>query len=398
MIKRLELTNFRNYISLSLDLPPGLIILQGDNAQGKTNFLEAIYLLATTRSPFSKTDQEFVNWLAQDSPLPFAKIAGVIEGQDGSTRIELVIAGEPSPSGVRYRKKAFINGVPKRLIDILGRLCCVLFSPSDIEIVSGPPEGRRRFLDIALCQVDSKYCQALALYNKVVERRNHLLKRAQEEGFNEEEFLFWDESLVKYGSIVTKTRWEALETMAPEVRKTHMALTEAEESLQVLYICSALGEVISDPGLANPPSLEEIEKAMAQRLAQARSKDLDQGVTTIGPHRDDVRFLLNGRDISTYGSRGQQRSAAFSLRLAEMTFIEKASGESPLLLLDEVLSELDQKRRERLTEIVSQAPQAIITTLEWGGFRKEFLAKAHLFTVTQGNVRAVSLSSIPTAA
>jgi DNA replication and repair protein RecF len=159
-----------------------------------------------------------------------------------------------------------------------------------------------------------------------------------------------------------------------------------------------LGEVISDLGLANPPSLEEIEKAMAQRLAQARNKDLDQGVTTIGPHRDDVRFLLNGRDISAYGSRGQQRSAAFSLRLAEMTFIEKASGESPLLLLDEVLSELDQKRRERLTEIVSQAPQAIITTLEWGGFRKEFLAKAHLFTVTQGNVRAVSLSSIPTAA
>ncbi len=398
MIKRIELTNFRNYISLSLDLPPGLIILQGDNAQGKTNFLEAIYLLATTRSPFSKTDQEFVNWLVQDSPLPFAKIAGVIESEGGGTRIELVIAGEPSASGVRYRKKAFINGVPKRLIDVLGRLCCVLFSPSDIEIVSGPPEGRRRFLDIALCQVDSKYCQALALYNKVVERRNHLLKKAQEEGFNEEEFLFWDESLVKYGSLVTKTRWEALGAMAPEVKKTHMALTEEEESLQVLYICSAIGEVISDLSLANPPPLEEIEKAMAQKLLQAREKDLDQGVTTIGPHRDDVRFLLNGRDISTYGSRGQQRSAAFSLRLAEMAFIEKARGESPLLLLDEVLSELDQKRRDRLTEIVSQAPQAIITTLEWGGFRKEFLEKAHLFNVTQGKVRAVSLSSIPTAA
>jgi len=398
MIKRLELTNFRNYISLSLDLPPGLIILQGDNAQGKTNFLEAIYLLATTRSPFSKTDQEFVNWLAQDSPIPFAKIAGVIEGKGEETRLELVIAGEPGPLGVRYRKKAFINGVPKRLIDIIGRLCCVLFSPSDVEIVSGPPEGRRRFLDIALCQVDLTYCQALALYNKVVERRNHLLKKAQEEGFNEEEFLFWDESLVKYGSVVTKMRWEALGTMAQEVRKTHMALTEAEESLQVLYICSAVGEVISEPGLANPPPPEEIEKAMAQRLVQVRGKDLDQGVTTIGPHRDDVRFLLNGRDISTYGSRGQQRSAAFSLRLAEMAFIEKASGESPLLLLDEVLSELDQKRRDRLTEIVSQAPQAIITTLEWGGFRKEFLEKAHLFTVNQGNVKAVSLSSIPTAA
>jgi len=398
MIKRIELTNFRNYISLSLDLPPGLTILQGDNAQGKTNFLEAIYLLATTRSPFSKTDQEFVNWLVQDSPLPFAKIAGVIESEGGGTRIELVIAGEPSASGVRYRKKVFINGVPKRLIDVLGRLRCVLFSPSDIEIVSGPPEGRRRFLDIALCQVDLKYCQALALYNKVVERRNHLLKKAQEEGFNEEEFLFWDESLVKYGSIVTKTRWEALRAMAPEIKKTHMALTEEEESLQVLYICSAIGEVISDLSLANPPPLEEIEKAMAQKLLQARAKDLDQGVTTIGPHRDDVRFLLNGRDISAYGSRGQQRSAAFSLRLAEMSFIEKVSGESPLLLLDEVLSELDQKRRDRLTEIVSQAPQAVITTLDWGGFRKEFLERANLFTVTQGNVKAVSLSSIPTAA
>lgn len=391
MIKRIELTNFRNYIHLSLDLPPGLIILQGDNAQGKTNFLEAIYLLATTRSPFSRTDHEFVNWIAQESPLPFARITGVITGNSGETRLELIIAGEPTPSGVRYRKKVLINGVQKKLMDLLGHLRCVLFSPQDIEIIAGPPEGRRRFLDIALCQVDLKYCQALALYNKIVERRNHLLKKAQEEGFKEEEFLFWDENLVRYGSFVTRVRWEALGLMAPEIKENHLALTDGEETLQPVYISSSLGQAISGLNLLSPLPLEEIEKAMSRRLMEAREKDLDHGATTIGPHRDDIRFLLNGRDISAYGSRGQQRSAAFSLRLAEMAFIEKKSGESPLLLLDEVLSELDQKRRDRLAEIVSRVPQAIITTLDWEGFRKEFLRKARLLTVSQGYIREASL-------
>ncbi len=391
MIKRIELTNFRNYIHLSLDLPPGLIILQGDNAQGKTNFLEAIYLLATTRSPFSRTDHEFVNWIAQESPLPFARITGVITGNSGETRLELIIAGEPTPSGVRYRKKVLINGVQKRLMDLLGHLRCVLFSPQDIEIIAGPPEGRRRFLDIALCQVDLKYCQALALYNKIVERRNHLLKKAQEEGFKEEEFLFWDENLVRYGSFVTRVRWEALGLMAPEIKENHLALTDGEETLQPVYISSSLGQAITGLNLLSPLPLEEIEKAMSRRLMEAREKDLDHGATTIGPHRDDIRFLLNGRDISAYGSRGQQRSAAFSLRLAEMAFIEKKSGESPLLLLDEVLSELDQKRRDRLAEIVSRVPQAIITTLDWEGFRKEFLRKARLLTVSQGYIREASL-------
>ncbi len=394
MIKRIELTNFRNYISLSLDLPPGLTILQGDNAQGKTNFLEAIYLLATTRSPFSRTEQEFVNWLVQDDPLPFARVAGIVLGKEGETRLELVITGEPGPSGVRYRKKALIDGVPRRLMDLLGHLRCVFFSPQDVEIVAGSPEGRRRFLDIALCQVDLKYCQALALYNKIVERRNRLLKKAQEEGFREDEFAFWDENLVKYGSFVTRTRWEALGFMAPELRENHLALTEGEETLQTLYISSAVGEAITGMSLSSPPPLEEIEKVMAGRLLEAREKDLNQGVTTIGPHRDDVRFLLNGRDISAYGSRGQQRSAAFSLRLAEMAFIERKSGESPLLLLDEVLSELDQKRRDRLAELVSRAPQAIITTLEWEGFRREFLEKAYLLTVSQGVVRELTFSAL----
>ncbi len=395
MIKRIELTNFRNYISLSLDLPPGIIILQGGNAQGKTNFLEAIYLLATTRSPFSRTDHEFVNWFAQENPLPFARIAGVIASSEGETRLELVIAGEPGPSGVRYRKKALIDGIPRRLMDILGHLRCVLFSPRDVEIVAGSPEGRRRFLDIALCQVDLKYCHALALYNKIVERRNHLLKKAREEGFREEEFAFWDENLVRYGSIVTRTRWEALGFMAPEIRENHLALTEGEETIQTIYISSATGEAITGLSLSSPPPLEDIERALARRLAEAREKDLDQGATTIGPHRDDVKLLLNGRDISAYGSRGQQRSAAFSLRLAEMAFIEEKSGESPLLLLDEVLSELDQKRRDRLAELVSRVPQAIITTLEWEGFRREFLERACLLTVSQGTVREFALSSIP---
>lgn len=389
MMKRIELTNFRNYLSLSLDMPPGIIILQGDNAQGKTNFLEAIYLLATTRSPFSRTDEEFVNWLVQESPLPFARIAGVVSGSEGETRLELIIVGEHGPSGSRYRKKALINGVPKRLMDLLGHFKCVLFSPQDVEIIAGSPEGRRRFMDIALCQVDLKYCQALALYNKIVERRNHLLKKAQEEGFKEEEFLFWDENLVKYGSLVTRARWEALELMAPEIRENHLLLTDGEEILQPVYLSSAMGEAITGLSLLSLPSLQEIEKVFARRLAEAREKDLDQGITTIGPHRDDVKFLLNGRDLSAYGSRGQQRSAAFSLRLAEKAFIEKKSRESPLLLLDEVLSELDQKRRDRLAEIVSKVPQAIITSLEWEGFRKEFLEKAHLFTVSQGVVREV---------
>jgi len=387
-IKKIDLTNFRNYNRLSLELKPGITILQGANAQGKTNFLEAIYLLATTRSPFARSDRELVNWLVLEPPLPFAKVEALVSRGEEETRLELTIVGEANSAGEwRFRKKVRINGVNKKLADLLGCLRAVLFCPRDIDIIAGAPELRRRFLDIALCQIDARYCRALSLYNRIVEQRNHLLKRAREGELREDELLFWDEGLVEQGSIVTVTRWEALGNIAHWLRRIHKELTGGQEVLQAVYIPSALDEPIPPPRLISPASVEEIKTAFKGRLQATKQKEFEQGVTLVGPHRDDVRFMLDGHDVAIYGSRGQQRSAALSLRLAEMEFITAKSGDVPVLLLDEVMSELDAGRRGQLMKLISRAHQVVITTLEWEVFRQEFLSKASLFTVTEGIIK-----------
>lgn len=391
-LKRIQLTNFRNYTALSLELSPGITVLQGANAQGKTNFLEAIYLLATARSPFSRTDQELVNWLVWDDPLPFARLEATVSTGEGDVLLELTIIGKQEQNGVkRFRKKVRINGVNKKLIDLLGNLRAVLFCPQDVEIVAGAPEMRRRFLDVALCQVDSRYCRRLSLYAKVVEQRNHLLKRALEGALKEDELVFWNDKLVEEGSFVTLARWEALGHISHWLRRIHRELTDKQEFPQVVYLASALGEAIPSARLVSPPAQAEVAEAFRKRLEEVKERELEQGVTLVGPHRDDVRFLLDGHDVAVYGSRGQQRSVALSLRLAEMEFITACSGDVPILLLDEVMAELDSKRRHRLTNLLLKVHQAIVTTTDWGVFERSFLEKVRLLTVTQGVMKEASL-------
>lgn len=390
-LKRIELTNFRNYTALSLELNPGITVLQGANAQGKTNFLEAIYLLATARSPFSRSDQELVNWLVWDDPMPFARLRALVSSQEGETSLELTIVGQQERGGKRFRKKVRINGVNRKVAELLGKLRAVLFCPQDVEMVAGAPEMRRRFLDVALCQVDNRYCRRLSLYTRVVEQRNHLLKKALEGELREEELLFWDDKLVEEGSFVSRARWEALGHISHWLRRIHRELTDKQEFPQLLYLASVLGEAIPPAHLVTPPAQAELAEAFRKRLAEVKQQELELGVTLVGPHRDDVRFLLSGHDVAVYGSRGQQRSVALSLRLAEMEFITARSGDAPVLLLDEVMAELDAKRRSCLMALLSKVHQAIITTVDWDVFERAFLGEARLLTVTQGVVKEASL-------
>ena len=390
-VKYVELTNFRNYTRLSLDLKPGVVIVQGDNAQGKTNFLEAIYLLAVGKSPFAGSDRELVNWLALGEPIPFARIEARVADGEEEHLIEVVITAEKGgPQGWRFRKRVRINGVNKKLAELPGHLRAVLFSPDDVHIVSGSPELRRRFLDIALCQVNPRYCRTLALYHKIVEGRNHLLKKATSGSLKPEELVFWDEGLIKHGTLITVARWEALASISHWLQRIHRELTGGQEIVQTAYVPSALGEPVSYARLIRSAPVDEIQKRFESRLEASRPRELEQGITLVGPHRDDVRFLLNGRDVGVFGSRGQRRSVALSLRLAEMEFISAHSGSAPVLLLDEVMSELDSWRREHLMKLVSKVQQVIITTVDWGSFERSFMRKAQLLTVHQGIVKEIS--------
>jgi len=217
------------------------------------------------------------------------------------------------------------------------------------------------------------------------------LKKALEGELREDELLFWDDKLVEEGSFITLARWETLSHISHWLRRIHRELTEKREFLQLIYIASTLGESIPTARLVNTPSQAEIADAFRRRLEELRQKELEQGVTLAGPHRDDVRFLLDGHDVAVYGSRGQQRSVALSLRLAEMEFITARSGDVPVLLLDEVMAELDAKRRSRLMALLSKVHQAIITTIDWDVFDRDFLKGARLLTVTQGMVREASI-------
>ncbi|HID86933.1 MAG TPA: DNA replication/repair protein RecF [Anaerolineae bacterium] len=389
-LKHLSLTNFRNYLHLELSLPPGLILLQGDNAQGKTNLLEAIYLLATSRSPHAQADRQMIHWKAEEEPMPFARLVARVQRADALRQIEIVLVKTPLSDGThRLQKRIRVDGLRRRAMDLMGEVNVVLFSPQDITLVAGPPGLRRRYLDATLCQLDPRYCQALSQYNRILTQRNHLLRLIREGRAGLDELTFWDDGLVEQGSYLIARRQEMLGKLDGLVRAVHLEVTGGEEELHLSYVPSFVrdkgGQGTQLP-LQPQPQEEELRTPFRAHLQGRRREEIARGMTLVGPHRDDLRFTVGGVDMGVYGSRGQQRTLVLSLKLAEAELMEAEVGEQPILLLDDLLSELDGARRRYLTQRLDRHEQAILTTTDLGDYEEAFLARVLLLRVHGGKI------------
>lgn len=384
-LRRLTLTNFRNYQALKLEFPRPLTLLQGPNAQGKTNLLEAIYFLATSRSPQARLDRQMISWAMEDDPLPFARLVAELDKGGRTTRLELTLAPAETANGaLRFGKQIRINGVPRRAIDLVGEMKVVLFLPQDIDLVAGSPSGRRRYLDVALCQIDRAYCRQLSRYNQVLPRRNRVLRQLGERGGDREQLAFWDEKLAGHAGLIIACRQRSVQSLALHVREKHAELTGGSEDLGLSYLPSFM----PDGDSADRLTEEDIGVAYLARLRATRDREIAAGVTLIGPHRDDLGFSVGGRDLCDYGSRGQQRTAAMALKLAEMQLMVEETGEQPILLLDDVMSELDGHRRQYLAGLLTQVPQAIVTTTDLEDYSPEFLEQVTLWHAMGGSLHS----------
>jgi DNA replication and repair protein RecF len=395
IVKHLSLTNFRLYARLELDLPRGLVVVQGDNAQGKTSLLEAVYFLATAHSPHTNADRQVIRWGAEeDGPFPFVSLKANIERNDGAHLLEMALQkGELN----RLRKDIRIDRASKRGVDLVGMLSVVLFLPGDVETVSGSPLLRREFLDGALSQVDADYVRALDAYTRALSQRNALLKQAQDRALDPDEIAILDEQLIPAGVAIALRRRKAVAELSRLAAPIHRELSNGMEYLEVIYrpnFDPALPPAQSEPyqiGLddSRPPNgFDDVDlrAAFGAALADRRREEIARGMTLIGPHRDEMRFVANGMDLGDFGSRGQQRTAVLAFKLAQVAWMRERTREEPVLLLDEVLAELDPHRRRCLLARIGQSDQTIVTTTDVNRFENDFLREARVLNVRAGVV------------
>ncbi len=405
-IRYLSLTNFRNYTRLELTLPERPLLLHGANAQGKTSLLEAIYLLATGSSPITALDRQIVRWEAEAEGLPYARVWAEIERHDRVYELEIVLEKKPLANGtVRLQKTIRVDRARKRRADLAGLLNVVLFMPQDVELVAGPPSGRRRYLDSTLCQVDAAYCTALELYTQALRQRNAALRHLRDEGGDPAQLAPFEEVLAREGVVVANGRRDLVAALSQRADRIHRQLTGGAEWLRLEYQPNF--DLAAPPALkyqmglglqpyeGPPPGVEAdgLVAAFQQTLLARRADEITRGVTLTGPHRDEMRFVggspaqgTHEVDLGTYGSRGQQRTAVLSLKLAELEWMQERTKESPVLLLDEVLAELDTTRRRYLLSQVGSVEQALLTATDLKMFSAEFRQRAELWEVRGGIV------------
>jgi DNA replication and repair protein RecF len=401
-IQRLSLTNYRNYRALKLDLLPGCVVVQGGNAQGKTNLLEAIYYLATAGTPHALSDRQLIHWNVGSStiepaePIRFARLEGDFVTDGEKKRIEIALVINPIQQGEsdRLEKTIKVDGVGKRVADLAGLVNVVLFSPTDTNLVAGPPSVRRRFLDDLLSQLDPRYARALSHYNRIVSQRNHLLRRLRDEGGDPAELVFWSARLVEYGAAIVAYRLRAIDRLSERAQAILADLTGGGERLSLSYLSSVLKGPAADVVLQMPsdhpespaPSREQIAQVFQARLDQRQPAERARGITLVGPHRADIAMMVNDIDMGVYSSRGQQRTIALALRLAEAELIQTVTGAPPILLLDDVMSELDAARRQYLMAVALRHQQAFLTSTDLTDFSEAFLAQARVLHVEEGSI------------
>ena len=356
IIKKLQLSNFRNYEGLNMEFSEGVNLLYGDNAKGKTNILEAVFMIATTKSIRGSKDKDMIRFGQDEAHIcAFVEKGGIPHKMDIHLR--------------RNKKKGLaVDGIPvKRSAEFLGLLHGIAFSPDDLSMMKEGPELRRRFMDLELCQTDPLYVSNLAAYNRVLAERNDLLKQISVKPSLKDTLPVWDSQLIDFGSYLIRARRKFIEKLAPIVEEKHRMLSGDKETLKIAY----------EPDCA--------EEQFGIRLAEFSDRDLALRFTSVGPHRDDMSLFINGNNVRLYGSQGQQRTAALSLKFAEIELVKHVIRESPILLLDDVLSELDRSRQLQLLSEM-QDVQTIVTCTGMEEFVMTRSSENSIFYVSEGAI------------
>ncbi len=396
-LTHLSLTNLRNFTRLDVEVPSGVVILQGSNAQGKTSLLEAVYYLATLTSFHAENDRQLVNFLAGREQLAVARLVANFCRGESTHRLEVRLIQERNGlnANPRLRKEVLLDGVKRKNSEVFGQFNAVIFLPQMMRIVDGSPQERRRYLNLALAQVKPAYGPTLREFQKSVTQRNALLKQLGERGGDPGQLAYWDQQLSSLGARLIYARIHAVQEIERLAARIHQDLTRRVEVLRMDYR-PAYDPLPQTPGqyalpLDAPPdrsgiSLEEIEAGYLTRLEELRREEIARGVTTIGPHRDELRFLSNGVDLGTYGSRGQVRTTLMTLKLAEVAWMHEKTGYWPVALLDEVLAELDHERRKDLLDQVGVCQQVLLTTTDLSLFDDDFVGNAELWKILAGQL------------
>ena len=360
-IESMELLNFRNYRQVHMEFHSGTNVFYGDNAQGKTNILEAVYVCSTTKSHKGSKDREIVRFGEEESHIKM-----MVKRDGVSYRIDMHLKKNKA-------KGVAVNGVPiKKASELFGIVNVIFFSPEDLNIIKNGPSERRRFLDLELCQLNKLYVYNLVQYNKVVVQRNRLLKDMDYDPGLKETLNIWDMQLVKFGKEIIKFRTEFVNELNELIRDIHFHLSGEKEELSIQYEPNTTAD------------------GFEAELSRNRGQEMRQKLTLTGPHRDDLSFLVNGTDIRKFGSQGQQRTAALSLKLAEIELVKKAVKDYPVLLLDDVLSELDSKRQEHLLSGISHI-QTFITCTGLDEFVNSKFQMDKIFKIVEGTVESEEL-------
>lgn len=376
-IKHLNLTNFRNYKKLDIDFKEKTIVFLGDNTQGKSNLIEAIFFLTSAKSPRSGNSADVINWDEN-----FTRIVGEIEKKEQKNKIEIVIINDN-----RLQRKIKINKSPKRQNNLSGEFNAVLFSPEDLNLVSSFPNIRRRYLNLLISQISWKYAFNLTEFKKVVTSRNKLLVDIKKNEAQINQLDFWNEKLVQLGSFIIIERKKAINFYNNLLSKTYQKISNKKDSLYITYSPGITSKnfTIKDENF----NLTDICNIFQQKLNKYQQQEISAGITLFGPHRDDFKFILNDRDLASFGSQGEQKSVVLAMKNIELDFLLKFTGFYPVLLLDDIFSELDSLRRDCILDLIKRQ-QTIITTTDIDHIKPKFRGDMEIFKIEEGKASKVT--------
>jgi DNA replication and repair protein RecF len=397
-LTHLSLTNFRSFARLDIDVPERVILLIGNNAQGKTTVLEAVYFLAAFTSFQTHADRQLINFVAARDVLAVARLVAEYRRGISAHRLEVRLILEPvgPVNGQRLRKEILLDGVKRTMADVIGHFNAVIFVPQMTQIIEGSPDDRRRYLNLALAQTLPGYARTLGEYTQAITQRNALLKALAERTGDPSQLDFWDETVARTGAAIIRARVSAVEELGALARNIHSDLTHGAETLRLDYqpaydpLLGPDGQIALDlDTVVDRSSLgeEDIRLGFIERLRNVRSEEIARGVTTIGPHRDELRFQANACDLGYYGSRGQVRTTLMALKLAEVEWMKGKTGQWPVLLFDEVLAELDLQRRADLEAYLEKMEQALVTTTDLNLFSPDFVSGTVVWEAEAGSLK-----------
>ncbi len=395
ILTHLSLSDFRSYVRLDTEIPRRILLLSGGNAQGKTSILEGLFYCASFASPLANSDRQLINFNVLNDPIAVARIIAEFEREGSSHRMEVRIIVENAEKAGRIRKEILVDGVKSSAQKAIGTFPCVLFLPQMTRILEGPPDERRRYLNIMLSQSIPGYARALSEQKQILTRRNALLKLLAERQTDPQQMDYWDQMLAERAAVLIRHRLNALMALKRIAQNIHLELTGGKELLDLGYLpgfdpadpyaaIRRSGQFIAEENEIYQLDEKELVGRYVKFLKEFRESDIRRGATSVGPHRDDFSIFSSGIDLCTYGSRGQIRTALLSLKLAEIEWMRDHTGTAPLLLLDETLAELDERRGMDLLNRLEQYDQAILTTTDQTDFPESFSKNNTIWQVSHG--------------